>query len=121
MGIFDKWRRRKQPVVKSTPKSREILTSEGPTQTEKLEAVEMTIADGDVDSLLAEHQRLLQRRETLQTERFELTERLDRGELDPKEFRKQLMSMIQEASQVSESLRENAAKLIALGHPGVSY
>lgn len=76
-----------------------------------------TEAASEVDALLAEHHHLLQKREDLQKERSELTMKLDSGELGAIEFRKQLMAMIQEASQVSESLRNNASKLTSLGHP----
>ncbi|MFX0045788.1 MAG: hypothetical protein ACFE8Z_08075 [Candidatus Hermodarchaeota archaeon] len=122
MGIFDRWRRKKPPEVKSTVKAREIMTSQGPMQrvTPRPSLVKPgTEAASEVDTLLAEHHRLLQKREDLQKKRTELTTKLDSGELGAIEFRKQLMAMIQEASQVSESLRNNASKLTSLGHPVV--
>ncbi|UCH04479.1 MAG: hypothetical protein JSW05_13100 [Candidatus Thorarchaeota archaeon] len=120
MGIFDRWRRKKRPEAKSIVKAREIMTSQGPMPraTPGPSLVKPgTEAASEVDALLAEHNRLLRRREDLQKERTELTMKLDSGELGAIEFRKLLMAMIQEASQVSESLRDNASKLTSLGHP----
>jgi hypothetical protein len=122
LGLFDRWRRKKPPETKSTVKAREIMTSQGPMPraSPRPSLVKPgTEAASEVDTLLAEHHRLLQRREDLQKERTELTMKLDGGELSAIEFRKQLMAMIQEASQVSENLRENASKLTSLGHPVV--
>ncbi|MHA2601001.1 MAG: hypothetical protein AM324_002585 [Candidatus Thorarchaeota archaeon SMTZ1-83] len=120
MGLFDRWRRKKPPEMKSTVKAREIMTSQGPMPraTPRPSLVKPgTEAASEVEALLAEHHRLLQRREDLQKERTELTMRLDSGELGATEFRRLLMTMIQEASQISESLRDNASKLTSLGHP----
>ena len=106
--------------MKSTVKAREIMTSQGPMPraTPRPSLVKPgTEAASEVEALLAEHNSLLQRREDLQKERTELTMRLDSGELGATEFRRLLMTMIQEASQISESLRDNASKLTSLGHP----
>ena len=75
----------------------------------------------EIVTLVAEYERLSARREELQEERRELTARLDRGELTPIEFRKQLMEKIQEAAQVSENLKDTSAKLTALGYRGVLH
>jgi chromosome segregation ATPase len=72
-----------------------------------------------MNSLLAEYQRLVQRREALTTERTELTTRLDRGELTAAQFHKELRARIQEAAQVSENLRATAARLSELGYTGL--
>jgi predicted nucleic acid-binding Zn-ribbon protein len=76
-------------------------------------------AKSEMNSLLAEYQRLVQRREALTTERTELTTRLDRGELTAAQFHKELRARIQEAAQVSENLRATAARLSELGYTGL--
>ena len=120
MGLFDRWRRKDKPKVKSTVKGREIMTPKGPALAAKPKMAKDLRVEGDVGALLAEHERLLQRREELQVERTNLTMKLDSGELEATEFRKKLMAMIQEAARVSDNIRENASKLTALGHPGVT-
>jgi predicted transcriptional regulator len=115
MGIFDRWRRKEQPktVIKlqepKKPIAPELKTSGEPAATKPT----------DVNSLIAEYERLTLRREELQAERRELNERLDRGELSPDEFRTHLMDRIQEAAQVTENLRYTSAKLISLGYRGL--
>ncbi|MFQ5832614.1 MAG: hypothetical protein ACE5H4_07930 [Candidatus Thorarchaeota archaeon] len=120
MGIFDRWRRKKKPEEKSRVRAREIMTSKGPVPITSPRPTLEALGPEDsseVNALLSERRDLLQRRRELQQKRTDLTARLDNGELEPSEFRKQLMSMIQEASQVSDNLRDNASKLNALGHP----
>lgn len=106
MGIFDRWRRKR--IVTETP-------ARPPTPISELSP---EVQDEIVD-LVARYERLVARREELQQERSDLTTKLDRGELTPIEFRKQLMAKIQEAAQVSENLRVTAARLTALGYRGV--
>lgn len=116
MGLFDSWRRKRkrEPVRLAEPKKK--------TETEgELEPEEGVNATGDVVSLTAEYERLVARREALQVERGKLTKRLDHGEIDADQFRKELMARIQEAAQVSENLRETSAKLTALGYRGVLH
>jgi hypothetical protein len=122
LGLFDRWRRKKLPETKRTVKAREIMTSQGPMPRATPRPSLVTPgseAASEVEALLAEHHRLLQRRDDLQKERADLTLKLDSGELSATEFRKQLMAMIQEASQVSDNLRSNASRLTSLGHPVV--
>jgi len=117
MGLFDSWRRKKKPVATvqlTEPKKLEkveVETSETDAKTEP----------SDVTSLVVEYERLIKRREQLQVERQELTARLDRGEIDPDEFRKELMNRMQEAATVAENLRVTATKLTSLGYRGVHH
>jgi hypothetical protein len=118
MGLFDGWRRKKktpntpvQLTESTTHENDEIDTSEAGADSE----------ESDVVTLVAEYERLVQRREILQVERRELTATLDRGEIDPDEFRKELMNRIQEAAVVSENLRVTTTKLTSLGYRGVLH
>jgi hypothetical protein len=117
MGLFDSWRRKKQPqtAVKlqepKKPIAPDVKTQEAVTLKEPT----------DINSLVAEYDRLILRREELQEERRELITKLDRGELNPDEFRGQLMNRIQEAARVSENLRTISIKLTSLGHRGVLH
>jgi predicted transcriptional regulator len=116
MGLFDSWRRRRrrESVKLAEPEKKETTESE-------IEGEEGPRDNGDIVSLTADYERLVARREELQVERGELTKRLDRGEIDADQFRKELMARIQEAAQVSENLRATAAKLTALGYRGVLH
>lgn len=106
MGLFDGWRRKTKSGTKS-----QIEAPKKPQSTEG-EVV-------DAKNLLAEYNLLLLRRTELQEERQELTAKLDRGEIDSDEFRKELMNRMQEAATVSENIRIAAAKLTSLGYRGV--
>ncbi len=114
MGLFDGWRRKKKKAAAVQlkepvkPKTGEAGVS-GP---------DAEADSGDVAGLMAEYEQLVQRREELQVERRELTARLDRGEIDPDDFRKELMNRIQEAATVSENIRTTATKLTSLGYRG---
>jgi cell division septum initiation protein DivIVA len=72
-----------------------------------------------MSSLLAEYERLIQRREALRTEGNELMARLDKGEITAQEWRKSLMARTQEASQISEKLRIMTSRLRFLGYNGL--
>lgn len=117
MGLFDSWRRKREPVatvkLEKPAKPLPVIKEETGEREE--------VKDADIVAFVAEYERLIKRREELQIERGQLTEKLDNGELDANEFRKQLMSRIQEASQVSENLRSISAKLTALGYRGVLH
>jgi hypothetical protein len=115
MGIFDSLRRKKQPktVIKLQEPEKPIVSEQKPPG--ETAATKPT----DASSLIVEYERLILRREELQAERKELNDRLDRGELSPDEFRTHLMDRIQEAAQVTESLRYTSAKLISLGYRGL--
>lgn len=126
MGLFDSWRRKKaqQSEPKTVVRGREIMRTEAPKQAVPAArpittAVQKPAAQSEMNSLLAEYQRLVQRREALTTERTELTTRLDRGELTAAQFHKELRARIQEAAQVSENLRATAARLSELGYTGL--
>lgn len=117
MGLFDSWRRKK--------KSKATVRLQEP---EKLKSVRDDTAEisakdeaEDLVVLVAEYERLVKRREKLQVERGELTAKFDRDEISPDDFRKELMSKIQEAAIVSESLRIAAAKLTSQGYRGVLH
>jgi hypothetical protein len=114
MGIFDSWRRKKkpQPVVNLQEPKKSIISE--PKVSDETVPIEPT----NLTSLIAEYESLVLRREELQAERRELNARLDRGELNPEEFRTHLMDRIQEAAQVTEKLRYTSAKLISLGYRG---
>ncbi|MGY5880080.1 MAG: hypothetical protein RTV31_07500 [Candidatus Thorarchaeota archaeon] len=114
MGLFDRWRRKKKPVATVQLKEpKKTKTEDAGSAEPDTEGV-----SEDVDVLIAEYERLVQRREELQVERHELTATLDRGEIDPDEFRKELMNRIQEAATVSDNLRNTATKLTSLGYRG---
>jgi regulator of replication initiation timing len=72
-----------------------------------------------IKALLGEYANLVERRESLSVERENLTSRLERREIEATEFRKELMSRIQEAAKVSESLRVTSARLSELGYRGI--
>jgi hypothetical protein len=117
MGLFDSWRRRRRKQEIVAPKDRKSLEVEAPTPTrpEGLTPVEK----GEVDALVIQYEELHKRRAELHTERAQLTNQLDSGELTALKFRKQLMVKIQEAAQVSDNLKETASRLIELGYRGV--
>jgi hypothetical protein len=119
MGLFDSWRRKKKRTASVQLQEPEKPIKPAKVESDSSESEEE--ASKDVVTLVAEYERLVQRREELQVERRELTATLDRGEIDPDEFRKELMNRIQEASTVSENLRVTAAKLTALGYRGVLH
>jgi len=126
MGLFDSWRRKKTqpPEPKTVVRGREIMRTGVPKQAVPAARpatieVPKPAAKSEMNSLLAEYQRLVQRREALTTERTELTTRLDRGELTAAQFHKELRARIQEAAQVSENLRATAARLSELGYTGL--
>ena len=117
MGLFDGWRRKRKreaTVKLQEPKrlkSVESKVSEDIKEREKVDTV----------NLVAEYERLIQRKEMLLAERGILTARLDRGEIEADDFRKELMSKIQEAAEVSDKLRVTSAKLTSLGYRGVLH
>ncbi len=125
MGLLDRWRRRGKKKEKEQKKrGREILTSgdkpdsgRGAPSVESLDDEEKS----ELVFLVAEYERLKRKRQVLQDDRAKLTERLDRGELSTTEFRKELMSKIQEASRVSEKLNNTTSKLTALGYRGILH
>ncbi len=114
MGLFDSWRRRKQKRIEFE-KRRETkrVVSEVAADESIRSSEPETIA-----SLLGQYYSLVERREALSVERKDLTTRLEEGKLKATEFRKELMARIQEAAQVSETLREMIAKLTQLGYRG---
>jgi regulator of replication initiation timing len=111
MGLFDSWRRKRKP--KPTPVARPQKVA---TEAESTTGEPETIA-----SLLGKYEELVQRREALKVEREDLTRRLEEGELEATEFRKELMARIQEAAQVSENLRTTTARLTQLGYRGTLH
>ncbi len=123
MGLFDSWRRkRRQKIERKHIRSREILAPTTPAPS--VAPREMAIApehEEEVVTLVAEYERLAKRRDELQKERTRLTLALDRGEISAIEFRRELMSRIQEAAQVADRLKEVAARLTALGYRGVLH
>ena len=116
MGLFDRWRRKKHgPTTVPKPAARKAvseLSSDDTIVPSNLESIK---------ALLGEYDNLVERREALSVERENLTLRLERGEIEATEFRKELMSRIQEAAKVSEGLREAAARLSELGYRGVLH
>jgi regulator of replication initiation timing len=115
MGLFDRWRRKKKPMTTIQHKK---------TKSIKLEQVmtpetDVDVSSEDVSVLVAEYEKLVQRREQLQVERRELTATLERGEMDHDDFRKEMMNRIQEASAVSEKLLVTGSKLTSLGYRGI--
>lgn len=123
MGLFDSWRRKRKVVHPVRVKGREIMTSgeqKVVTESPRITPAQVTPDQQDqVASLFEEYQQLHDRREQLQTERNELTTRLDNGDLTATEFRKELMARIQEAGAVSDDLKAVIAKLSALGYHGL--
>ena len=117
MGLFDIWRRKKQ---KRTPDLKRRETRKFVSE----EATDASIESGEpetITSLLGKYDSLVERREALSVERKDLTVRLEEGKLKAIEFRKELMSRIQEAALVSENLRETTAKLAHLGYRGILH
>ncbi len=114
MGLFDSWRRKKQKR-KEFERRRETkkVVSEVATDGSVISDEPETI-----DSLLGKYYSLVERREALSVERKDLTTKLEEGKLKATEFRKELMARIQEAAQVSETLREMTARLSQLGYRG---
>ena len=121
MGLFDRWRRKREDKRETTVKGREILTSKPPSAIVKPVRDLSPEDQSELAALVAEYERLKKRREELQQERGELTERLDRGELTPIEFRKELMSRIREASQVTEKLKSTSSRLTSMGYRGILH
>ncbi|NHJ12958.1 MAG: hypothetical protein EAX95_04740 [Candidatus Thorarchaeota archaeon] len=117
MGLFDNWRRKKpRPTVVSKPPDARKYASE-------LSADDTITPSnfGSIKELLSEYNKLVERRESLSVERENLTMSLEKGEIEATEFRRELMSRIQEAAKVSESLRETAARLSELGYRGALH
>ncbi|TFG13244.1 hypothetical protein EU537_07105 [Candidatus Thorarchaeota archaeon] len=125
MGLLDRWRRRGKKKEKEQKKrGREILTSGDKPDIQRSAPGVETLDDetkNELVSLVAEYERLKRKRQVLQEDRAKLTERLDRGELSTAEFRKELMSKIQEASRVSEKLKATSSRLTALGYRGILH
>ncbi len=117
MGLFDSWRRKRVPA---TPVKLETPARPLPSP-EKNDVEQSTSGFDDVNNLVSEYEYLIRRREELQQERKELTNKLDQGQLDANEFRQHLMDRIQEAAQVSENLRIISTKLTSLGFRGVLH
>ncbi|MFO7837024.1 MAG: hypothetical protein R6V83_10225 [Candidatus Thorarchaeota archaeon] len=130
MGILD-WLKRKLKRTEKKPEKGEIRKKSKTAKPEKVES-KKTATDfpsstegvsverrEQVGSLVVEYERLVERRQQLQAERGELTEKLERGELSSTEFRKALMSKIQEASTVSDKIKKTSSKLTELGYRGV--
>jgi hypothetical protein len=111
MGLFDSWRRKKhRPATVAKPRD------------SKKPVVELESGDPDsIRTLLGEYQDLVERREALSVEREDLTRKLETGEIEATEFRRELMFRIQEAARVSETLRETTAKLTQLGYRGTLH
>jgi len=138
MGLFD-WVKRKVRGKEEKPKKGDVRKKpKKATEAERVDAAKAEIERGATDmptsaegvpekhqdevvSLVAKYERLVKRREELQAERGELTEKLDRGELSPTEFRKNLMSKIQEASTVSDKIKRTSSRLTQLGYRGVLH
>ncbi|MGY5865556.1 MAG: hypothetical protein RTV41_13220 [Candidatus Thorarchaeota archaeon] len=117
MGLFDSWRRKKpKPTFVAKPRDPKKAVSEM--------ARDKSVAPGDLESiktLLGEYDNLVERREILSVEREDLTNKLERGEIEATQFRKELMSRIQAAAKVSENLRETIARLTQLGYRGTLH
>ena len=123
MGLFDRWRRKEpeKKVGQTRIRGAEIVRTDSVPSVAP-EAVDLSPAEQDeIVTLVAEYERLSKRRVELQEERGALTNRLDSGELSATEFRKLLMEKIQEAAQVSESLKTTSSRLTALGYRGVLH
>ena len=111
MGIFDGWRRKQ--------KTERAVRLREPRKVLSADEVPEKVSETDHAALLKEYQELVQRKEALHGERDELNVRLERGEIDANAFRKELMSRIQEAAEVSEKIRITGAKLVSLGYRGI--
>ncbi|MDF1537770.1 MAG: hypothetical protein P1Q69_02590 [Candidatus Thorarchaeota archaeon] len=115
MGLFDSWRRKKTTPVPTRqiakPVVKPVVTGED-TETSSIGE------ESSIDELLVHYNERAARREDLQHERNKLTERLDTGEVSAIDFRKELMSLIQEAATVNDQLKETEGKLISLGYSG---
>ena len=102
MGLFDSWRRKKKKDTRTTVKAREIMRPTEPLPEKDRSAPDLESLDpetqGEIVQLVAEYERLSRRRQELQEERGTLTDRLDNGELTAIEFRKELMTRIQEGN-----------------------
>lgn len=131
MGIFDTHRRKKpeQQGAKGPVNARDIMraglantsaTSRPAAVDVSRPAVRSPAGQSEVTSLLAEYDRLVQKREALRVERDELMARLDRGEITAQEWRKNLMARTQEAAQISEKLRITIARLKFIGYTGLA-
>ena len=127
MGLFDRWKRKskRKKTVPQSIREREITKPKSVTPEKTSESGSVLKSTPEIqveiDSLIAEYEQLSMRREELQIERGELTNRLDRGDLTAIEFRKTLMQKIQEAAQVSESIKDMSSKLISLGYRGMIH
>ncbi|KXH71075.1 MAG: hypothetical protein AM326_12080 [Candidatus Thorarchaeota archaeon SMTZ-45] len=118
MGLFDSWRRKKKRAPTTDTRFRERPQVKSGMQTD----VDVTEAEPEtVSSLLEKYDELVQRREALSFERENLTRKLEDGEIEATEFRKELMARIQEAAQVSENLRSTTARLAQLGYRGALH
>ncbi len=116
MGLFDRWRRK---GIRRTPTTR-VVEGAKPTRPSSIDDLSTTV-QGEIVTLVAHYERLVKQRATLQVERGDLTNQLDRGELTAIAFRKQLMAKIQEAAQVAENLRATVSRLTELGYRGVLH
>ncbi len=110
MGIFDSLLRKKYKK-----KMVHIEQKEKPVE----KPVVSKSSDDEINVLLEKYQRLIEKRDELIRTRQELTEKLDRGEVSPIEFRKILIEKIKENTEISMEIREISAKLAELGHPVV--
>jgi len=122
MGLFDKWRRKSDTKKPAIVRRREYVSPARPVpkRAEQLNFENMTPeVQQQLVTLVAEYERLSIRRDQLQRERSELTNKLDNGEITAIKFRKQLMEKIQEASLVNENLRITSNRLASLGYRGV--
>ena len=115
MGLFDGWRRKKsRPPVRTRPREARDAASEKTGD----DHADASTSKDRIASLLNEYNTLSERRDALSLEREELTLKLENGEIEATQFRKELMLRIQEASKVSESMRETTAQLSELGYQG---
>jgi hypothetical protein len=117
MGLFDSWRRKK-------PRHTPVAKSLDPRKTVTELASDKSIDTGEresISSLLGEYDNLVKKREELTAEREELTKKLERGEIEATQFRKELMLRIQEAAKVSEDLQTTTARLAQLGYRGTLH
>ncbi len=90
-----------------------------PKESEVAPKKEEVTSSEEIDTLLKQYQELIKKRDALIKDRQELTEKLDRGEVTPTEFRKILIEKIKENTQISMQIRDISAKLAKLGHPVV--
>ena len=112
VGIFDSWRRKRKTETQVKLQEPRKIKPVGSKETE-------AITDKEQSKLVIEYNELVRKKDALQAERDEITARLDRGEIDDTAFRKELMNRIQEAANVSDKIRETAAKLVSLGYRGI--